>query len=514
MGKKYGLFNSKYLGASIYCDESYKLDALRDFVLNKSNDYYVGNKVLNEENTEDVFLYNTTYFHEARHVHEHLLCPVLNYMLRLNILCSLHSIQFFINWNHVGGRTYNFIPIPLNDWFNLDDDAKQFNINCWKNSIGLNSIIAPEVTLPRDKSLRDIAEVIIKNPHANQDSLNNLLIIAAAYYEEYKNFQRVIFDKSHCEYSVRAFLESSAFVHQMSAISLMYGEAGNDYVSKTLQNIFKNKNFSVYTGIFTFIYRYLYYTGFDLQFQYPVTSYILYWCLCGNVLSPYSIIDPVKRLDLFTKQDLLHNINFTQLYNSPLTYFDCWDKAIGSTPIDYNLYERTVAHEYDKITQTINEFSNSKFAGYSRYIEALKKSTVLMIEQFKENPSKFLMPQSYLENIYDYVNVPAQFVVKDKSFSINANELKRKEAIIRESTLSGDCVKPEWIVSNCPRFSLSNRYELLAPTPNEIVLTHQISEDASPYLLLSDALFAPLSVTSPEQIIKMIIPDVEVGFIF
>jgi hypothetical protein len=300
----------------------------------------------------------------------------------------------------------------------------------------------------------------------------------------------------------------------MTAISLMYDELGNDYIDRTLHGIFENKCFTVYTGIFTFIYRYLYHIGFDLQFQYPVTSYIIYWCLCGNVLSADSIIDPVKRLDLFTKYDLLHDVTFKQLYDSPLSYFEYWDKVIGSTPIDYDLYKKSLLFEYDKILQSIDDFSNSGFTNYSLYIKALKKSTALMIERFLEDPSNFLMPQSYLENIYNYVNVPARFVVKDKSFLISLNDLKRKEAIIQENIIMGDLVNPEWIVSNCPRFNLSDRYELLPPTSDDIIITHQISENASPYLLLSDALFAPLSVSSPERIIKSLIPDVEVGFVF
>ena len=514
MAKKYGLFNIQYLGASIYCDEQYKIDALRDFVLGLRKNYFVNKDYITEKNKEDILLFNTTYYHEARHVHEHLLCPILNYMLRLNVLCSLHAIQFFINWKRRGNKSINFIPIPLNEWFRLDKEEKLFNQQCWESSLGIKNFHAPEITIPKDISLRDIAENIFSKPTNDNDSLNNLLIISAAYYEEYKNFKRIVYDQGRCEYSIRAIIESSAFVCQMTAISLMFGNIGESYVRNTISDLFESKQFTVYTGLFTFIFRYLCYTGFDLQYQYPVTSYILFWCLNGNVLSSDSIIDPIKRLDLFTQKDLLHGVKFHQLYNSPLDYFANCDKAIGSTSIDYDLYQNYIINDYDRIIHSIDDFSDGLFSEFSPYIESIKNATVLMIEQFIDNPSKFLMPQLYLENIYDYANVPVKFIVDNDDFSFNLDEISKQNGIlVQDNVVKNDKIEPKWIAANCPRFNMFEKYEVLPPTADDILLTHQINEKAHPYLLLSDSLFSPLSVTSPTDIIKSIIPDIEVGFI-
>ena len=74
---KTGNFNLDFPGANIICDSFQKRESILNFVNGKSNDIDVTLFSSNIEQDIQNGVYNTTYIHEGKHLHDHLVCPQL-----------------------------------------------------------------------------------------------------------------------------------------------------------------------------------------------------------------------------------------------------------------------------------------------------------------------------------------------------------------------------------------------------------------------------------------------------
>ena len=105
-----GLFDLRSLGVSIFCDSEENVKSVIDFKNGSSEIFFP----LSFDNNSSTIRRNTTYWHESRHFHDHLLCPYLNYLYRMRLIGVLHASQFVDEWRKQ--CDLNALPIPLTKW--------------------------------------------------------------------------------------------------------------------------------------------------------------------------------------------------------------------------------------------------------------------------------------------------------------------------------------------------------------------------------------------------------------
>lgn len=105
-----GLFDLRSLGINIYCDTEEKISSVLAYKDGTSNFFFPISTIYDSLELRG----NTTYWHECRHFHDHLLSPYLNYLYRMRLLGVLHATQFVNGWNNQ--NYFNTIPVPLTKW--------------------------------------------------------------------------------------------------------------------------------------------------------------------------------------------------------------------------------------------------------------------------------------------------------------------------------------------------------------------------------------------------------------
>lgn len=85
-----GLFDLRSLGVNIFCDSEEKVQSVIAFKNGSTRFFFP----LSMDNDSLTIRGNTTYWHESRHFHDHLLSPYLNYLYRMRLIGVLHASQF------------------------------------------------------------------------------------------------------------------------------------------------------------------------------------------------------------------------------------------------------------------------------------------------------------------------------------------------------------------------------------------------------------------------------------
>lgn len=516
----YGNFDLKYAGASINCNTDYKFRALEKFITRRRSHYYVNPDDVEPDKINDVYLYNTAYFHEARHVHEHLQCPVLSYMYKERLMALFHSLQFVFNWDDFNTFNYNTLPIPLNKWFRLTKKEKEEYIHIWTKEWHTTNLQVPDADVPPNKPLRDssyIQTLLNTDAKERDNKLLDLMLLSSAYYDEYERIRAPKYDQGNCEYSIKTLIEASAFAHQATAIALLFGAEGESYIHDIFSKAFENKRFTNYTTIITFIFRYLNYAGFDLQDLYPFVSYLINWCLSGNVLSKNSIANPIERLKNFTENNLAAKITMQDIYHDPIGVFAYWDKQLGSDGLNYDEYCKYNFNEFEKLKHAMSSIGYDHISQLYDHVVMIEQASDIMLHKFIEAPNKFMFPELYLKNLYDYINIPVRFVI-NAPLKISKKELE--SPFFDWSLCEENRNKEEsntiihYISSDQPRFPLSPNHAYLIPT-TKAILSHKKSVNATPFFLLTDALFDTDYANSPGRIIKEFInSNLHVGMVW
>lgn len=508
--KWYGNFDLKYAGASINCNTDYKVRALEKFITKRRSHYYVNPEDVEPDKTNDVYLYNTAYFHEARHVHEHLQCPILNYIYRERLMALFQSLQFVFNWDDFNILNYNTLPIPLGRWFRLTRNKKEEYIRLWTKEWHIPNLQVPNIDVDPNKPLRDssyIQTLLSADPIERDNKLLDLMLLSTAYYDEYERIRSPKYDQWKCEYSIKTLIEASAFAHQATAIALLFGAEGENYIHDIFSKGFESKHFTSYTTVITFIFRYLNYAGFDLKYLYPFVSYLINWCLSGNVLAANSIANPIDRLRLFTENNLAAKITMQDIYHDPIGVFAYWDKQLDSKGLNYDEYSKYNFNEFEKLKHSMSSIGYDCISQLYDYIVMIEQASDIMLHKFIEDPNKFMQPELYLKNLYDYVNVPVRFVI-NAPLTISKRELECSFfdwSLCEESRDKEDLNSIiHYISSDQPRFPLSPNQSYLIST-TKAILKHKTSENVKPFFWLTDALFDTDYANSPEKIIKQFV---------
>lgn len=528
---KTGNFDLNFPGAHIICDTQDKRNALVSFLTGKTNSIDLP-LCKNQESDLERAIFNTTYIHEGKHLHDHLLCPQLvhNYILKLTAL--FYSTLAINEWNN-GNRPYKYIPVPFTKWIELPNEKK-------KELLEDDDILSTDVPM---FTLNDAAKVLSGEMECD-NAFTKSILLAALHYSEYRyNINQRSYDGYNIELSIRAFTESSAYVQQVTEIALKYGSYGESLQQIILNDSFKHFQklgkqqrdagipvepardyigYTIYTSAFTMIWRYAIQSKINLEYIYPFISHVLFWALSGNVLEgnkdanyPRNRIERLFNLDYMgIDLELNKDTNMLELFNTPLETFKKWDYYIAaayagknmfslsqdasfslnaySTPIDLSSF-------YDKLlgnlAQMIQYIGSLGFSETANYMYNIANSCFYMKKQFMDNPSGYLTPYNYSNNTRDFVNVP---------FVIDFDGVKP----ICES----ECVKVRdgiGFVSNRIYGDSLNDSAFSAMMPK---LDWHIYVDASKYIDFSDALLGEFKKDVPGDLIRDFFPGIAPWF--
>ena len=519
----FGNFDLKFAGVSLACDTEKKKEALLKFITGESYDYTIAINPSDKVQQVEDMLYNTTYFHECRHVHDYLLCPVLNYNYRLRLLAIFHAVQAANIWKDK--HSYTYLPIPFKDWITLVPPKQQQLLSLKGIDKSMVPMYSATGLIIEDSDI--VKEIRSKDVSQSKDIFGELLVLGASYYETFKRITQPIYDKYGSEYSVKMIVESMAYVHQATAMTLKYGGTGKEACQFLVQKSFEafqegKKTFDKgespkfvsltnYTSMFTFLYRYVFAAKIDMKHLYPFISHVLYWSLNGNLLDENAICSPIDRLHIYTERDLGNLLSLEYVFEHPLEAFAIWDKAIGSSPIDYTQWYEENCKLYGRLSAM---FKNWGHLAMAEYTEMLGQSALLMSHVFLSNPSNYLVPENYLNNIYDFVNVPIRFDLESPIHLTKAEYLRT--GVEHNGTLlqSNEIMDISTVYFDMPRFSLYSSRQFIPPSEDSAWLRHQISIRAEDDINFAEALFNSIAISHPERLIKKRFEGIKTWFFY
>lgn len=521
-----GKFDILFPGARLNCDTAAKAEKLRKYLnSNYKNSFTLDVTQCSSQNEYiDAMLYNTSYFHESRHVHDYLLSPILNYGYRLRLLAVLHACQVPLKWPNCNPRAYNILPVPIHEWFKLSaSEQKQF-VERW--SKGNMRACPPMFSINGMDSFRDYLEDEVAM--SMLDSMSALLLYASGYYEEYTKISAQRFDAYGREYSVKTIMEASAVTAQMAAIEKTYGQLGKSLFWQTLVDASKKENrwkdvvdknnsikrsiFSSYTVILSYLTAYLKYNqSIGLENLFIFTSYFMNWCLSGNLLSKDAITFPAVRLHTFAENDFARGITINMIEDDPLAVFSYWDQKLGCESINYEEYFKNNSDLYQEISEKFRSIGLTQVADYVNMIGDASK---VMTATFCLNPQRYLNPIMYLDSITEYVNVPIQFDLKHPmdvleqstmNTSIIDDNLKSIVESTQQNVIKGVSIDNPYIPIFGEKSGLSSKYS---------ILSYQKCEQFRLFFETMEMMFKDGGENAPEDFYNTVMTGCQIRYVF
>lgn len=523
---KTGEFNLDFPGATLICDTEQKKEALKDYLNGKAD--------VVDINFNDVAsaIYNTTYIHEGKHLHDFLTCPMLvhNYSLKLSAL--YYAVLALDIWNK-GVKPYKYIPLPFTSWIELPKE-KQLELIRKK---GITEYDVPVF------SLKQAVELFNGKFHCD-NAFAQCLLLGALHYSEYNyNMKLNEPDSYNTEYSIKTFLESMAFVCQMTDVAIQYGKDGENIAQNILKESFNNFStigrnrretqnsiayqeyigYSTYTSMFTLSWRYAIQTKINIKYVYPFISYVLFWALSGNVLydkkeacSPRNRIERLFNLDYLGIDIKLYDDSVIKdLFANPLDTYKKWDEFIALTysKTNYHIIQETggsycintasspieLRSFYSKIMDSLNNMSNFLLGiGYSSpadYISNITSAIRIMSEYYINNASLYLYPELYIANLNRVVNIPFRI------HFVGINPINEKDCPFLKNGIK---ICNDGIYGN----SLLTEYGKYTPD----ILDWEKYRNAKDYIDISNILFSKTNIDKPGHIIRERLPDIKPWF--
>lgn len=527
---KTGSFDLNFPGANLICDTPQKRESLLKYINGDADSYEVKLSYTDFEQDVDNAIYNTTYIHESKHYHDHLICPYLlhNYMLKLTAL--FFSLLSVYSWEN-GNKPYKWIPIPLTSWIKLPLKKKQELIE--EKKISTNDIPM--------YSFKEAVYVANGSRKCEDVFTNNLLNGAIAYNECTLNSSSIPPEFLDSGYTIRSFTESMGFIHQLAAIANYYDDYGNkiigeiinrsyDVFDKTGQQIspetisdFSEINIRSkdYTAALDLAIRIAKKTGIEKIQKYSLSSYILFWALCTNPITGINnYVIPGLRL-----QGLLSSINENKIdfkedsvlrdfYKNPFIAYQIWNNIIYPGFLKHNLCKERKESQSNiesDIKSSLFSFYEEEikgcykmmnilypigFRGPSLFLYELADSLFRMSSLFLNDPQEYLLPLDYAKNLHKFVNIPFRFQYSANIKPIAKEECKNfREGIgINHKYVYGDSLIPE--SQGIPYIGMDWR----------------VFELCSKYFDLSDALFGHPNINMPGALIKEFLPGIKPWF--
>lgn len=529
---KTGNFDLNFPGARIYCNTPEKRGSILSFLNGEKKKVEI--PLLHSDMEDDLqrAIFNTTYNHEGKHLHDHLICPQLLHNIVLKLSSVYYASLAIYEWNN-GNRPYKYIPTPFTNWIELPQEKKE-------------ELLEDDDISPSDVpmySLQDAHKVLVGEMECD-DNFTKSILLAALHYNKYRyNLRQYAYDGYNTELSIKAFTESSAFVQQSTEIALKYGEYGNELAGMIRQKSFqyfqelgkkqREKNiqimpedyigYSIYTSAFTMIWRFLYQSKVKDEYWYQFISYVLFWALSGNVLEgskesnfPRNRLERLFNLDYMgIDLELNKDSNIKELFNNPLETFKKWDYFIitayagqtilsisqgkafkldsNSTPIDFNrFFERLLGN----IANMIQYAGSIGLVKVANYLYNVANSSFYMKNLFLKDPNCFLQPVSYSNNICNFVNIP--FCIEfDNVAPIREEEINEKSNKFgfQHNSVFGESLNKLYSNKQIP------------------LLDWKLYVEAKDYIDFSECLFGVPTLDRPSEIIKQYLPNINPWFI-
>lgn len=396
-----GLFDLRSLGVSIFCDSEENVKSVIDFKNGSSEIFFP----LSFDNNSSTIRRNTTYWHESRHFHDHLLCPYLNYLYRMRLIGVLHASQFVDEWRKQ--CDLNALPIPLTKWIRKSKEGKEQYLASKQRSIKLN---APAFDVFDSGDYSKLIELVQNG--IIKDKISGLVAYASAHYDEYHCLHKKIHDQYNREFSIHALMEASALIVQTFAIQLLYGHdcyrQRYDELMKWLFGEKEHTRFNGYNSVLSILNGYL---GKELGYQFSdflaYSAYVIQWCCWGNILEGGNNANPLFRLNKFENQRLADSVSLDGLKNDPIAVFDYWDRSIGCSKMNLQDCIEWQESIFAHLIYSFNDIGNKDM---SEFCQRLSAASMIMLNNYFEQPSKYISPSLYLSHMNDYVNIPVRFV--------------------------------------------------------------------------------------------------------
>lgn len=401
-----GLFDLRSLGINIYCDTEEKISSVLAYKDGTSNFFFPISTIYDSLELRG----NTTYWHECRHFHDHLLSPYLNYLYRMRLLGVLHATQFVNGWNNQ--NYFNTIPVPLTKWIKKTEKAKkEFLLSKQKEIV----LIAPAFEIFDNGNSQELISKIQMG--MAKDYLSRLIGYACAHYNEYHSLHKKIYDQYRREFSIHSLMEASAIIVQTFAIQKLYGydcyRQRYEELKKWLFGENDHTCFNGYNSVLSVLNSYL---GKELGYKFSdfltYSSYVIQWCFWGNILEGGNNANPLFRLNKFENYRLADSVSLDGLINDPIAVFDYWDKSIGSTKLNLRNY---VEWQDSIFNQLIDNFNHTGNNDMSEFCQRLSAASMIMLNKYFEKPSKYILPSLYLSHLNDFVNIPVRFIKSNSS---------------------------------------------------------------------------------------------------
>ncbi len=443
---KTGEFNLDFPGATIICDSEKKRESIINYLSGRQDAFDVCIDSSSDEQALYDAIYNTTYIHEGKHLHDHLVCPYLVHNTVLKLSSLYYATLAALSW---GGSSFRNkkIPIPFLPWLELSTEKKRTLINA-------TNIQETEVPM---YTIQDAAKLLDGSFQCDDAFIHNLLLGAIHASEYYYNIQSKDYDPYNTDYSPRAFTESMAFIQQVIAIAVKYGQQGGEFAQKIVQDsfdfFFKTGNktretgiplhpkdyigYTAYTSMFTYAFRYVHYNKIEQLYRYPLIAYLLYWALSGNIFfDSKKACTPRNRLERLFDLDELIGVNLhldqfdtlSSLFKNPFQMFKQWDELISnaystthhkvmyqtgdfydlsasSTPIDLPEFYKKVMKSISLMKNHLGQFDQPSLRDYyNDYLSGILNTATKVIS----NPLAYLYPENYYNNISSHFlpNIP------------------------------------------------------------------------------------------------------------
>lgn len=528
---KSGNFDLNFPGARIICDSIRKREAIIQYLNGDTSSIEVNLSHSNFEEDIKNAVFNTTYYHEGKHLYDHMVCPQLLHNYTLKLTAFFYSIRALKAWED-GNRPYKFIPLPFTSWIELSKEKKAELLK----KKGLSTTDVPFFSLHN-------AACLLEGSFKCEDQFSEAILLAALHYSEFQfNNRHNRPDGYNTEFSVRTFTESMAFVQQMTDIALRYSDYGQSICEKILEDSFKhfmklgelrrteNKEiepqdyigYSTYTAAFTMAWRYAIQNNIRPIYRYPFISYVLFWALSGNVLSSNKEASfPRNRLErLFNLDNMGVDLNLNQesniqdLFNHPLKTFNRWDNLIiaayagtnikilsldntfnldvDNTPLDFEGTYTKFLRSFIAMTENLDSIGYNKPANYIREIA---NTIYVMNTLFVNNQSLYLYPGDFSNNRINFVNVP---------YRIEFNGVAPIKVDECPSLRSDSAITDNYVYGN----NLFSDSQWKGPA----TLDWKTYHEASKYINFTDALLGNTDLNMPGHIVKEFLPGIKTWF--
>lgn len=120
---KTGEFDLNFPVATIICDTQEKNLAILNYLNGRSPNFNLDLSTDKFQNTLEQAVFNTTYIHEGRHLHDYLTAPLLTTHWLQRIFSLSFSVIAIDSWKHSSKR-YKYLPLPFNRWLGLIPEKK------------------------------------------------------------------------------------------------------------------------------------------------------------------------------------------------------------------------------------------------------------------------------------------------------------------------------------------------------------------------------------------------------